>query len=195
MKQLSEFDVTNLQVQLNQLEAETKGYIKSAQINSVTNSIELFTGNDTTEPTFIIALPKGFSGDYNDLANKPVLFSEDYNDLKNKPELFSGDYEDLKGTPILFDGNYNSLSNKPILFDGDYDGLSNKPDIYTKTETGEIVDSAFQLAKTSIDEVETKVDESAAEIEKLKIEKWGIFDEMPADISSYPDGFLFFIKE
>jgi len=32
-------------------------------------------------------LPQGFSGDYNDLTNKPTLFSGDYNDLTNKPTI------------------------------------------------------------------------------------------------------------
>lgn len=42
-----------------------------------------------------------FSGDYNDLTNKPTLFSGDYNDLTNKPTLFSGDYEDLTHKPEI----------------------------------------------------------------------------------------------
>ena len=31
-----------------------------------------------------------FDGNYNSLANKPVLFSGNYNDLTNKPTLFNG---------------------------------------------------------------------------------------------------------
>lgn len=42
-----------------------------------------------------------FSGDYDDLTNKPELFSGDYRDLTNKPELFSGDYEDLTNKPAI----------------------------------------------------------------------------------------------
>lgn len=70
-----------------------------------------------------------FSGDYDDLSNKPTLFSGSYNDLSNKPTLFSGDYDDLSNKPNLFDGSYNSLSNKPTLFSGNYEDLSNKPEI------------------------------------------------------------------
>ena len=42
---------------------------------------------------------EGFSGDYNDLTNKPTLFSGSYNDLTSKPELFSGSYNDLTNKP------------------------------------------------------------------------------------------------
>ena len=42
-------------------------------------------------------------------------FSGNYNDLTNKPTLFSGSYNDLTDTPTLFSGNYNDLSNKPSI--------------------------------------------------------------------------------
>lgn|GEM_PF-5578711 len=42
-----------------------------------------------------------FSGDYNDLTNKPTLFSGSYNDLTNKPIIFSGNYADLYNQPII----------------------------------------------------------------------------------------------
>lgn len=57
-----------------------------------------------------------FSGNYNDLSNKPTLFSGNYNDLSNRPTLFSGSWNDLSDRPSLFSGNYNDLSNKPTLF-------------------------------------------------------------------------------
>ena len=107
--------------------------------------------------TNIGAGTSNFSGNYNDLTNKPTLFSGDYNDLSNKPTLFSGDYNDLtnkptipaaqiqsdwnqtdntqkdfiKNKPTLFSGNYNDLTNKPTLFSGDYNDLSNKPTLFS----------------------------------------------------------------
>ena len=42
-----------------------------------------------------------FSGDYNDLTNKPTLFTGNYNDLYNKPTIFSGNYQDLYNQPII----------------------------------------------------------------------------------------------
>ncbi|MDT0643786.1 hypothetical protein RM553_13165 [Zunongwangia sp. F363] len=43
-----------------------------------------------------------FSGNYNDLQNKPDLFSGSYDDLQNKPDLFSGDFNDLLNLPNLY---------------------------------------------------------------------------------------------
>ena len=42
-------------------------------------------------------------------------FSGNYNDLTNKPTLFSGNYNELSNKPTLFSGNYNELSNKPTI--------------------------------------------------------------------------------
>lgn len=44
-----------------------------------------------------------------------TVFSGNYNDLSNKPSLFDGSYNSLSSRPSLFDGNYNSLSNKPMI--------------------------------------------------------------------------------
>ena len=46
----------------------------------------------------------GFSGNYNDLSNKPVLFSGSYNDLTNKPALFDGAWSSLTGKPTTLSG-------------------------------------------------------------------------------------------
>lgn len=91
----------------------------------------------------------GFSGDYNDLINKPLLFdgtwlsltgkpvlasvatSGSYNDLTNKPVLFSGAWASLTGKPtyavVATTGNYNDLLNKPALFNGTWTSLTAKP--------------------------------------------------------------------
>ena len=47
----------------------------------------------------------GFSGNYNDLTNKPSLFSGSYNDLSNRPSLAT----------VATSGDYNDLSNKPTI--------------------------------------------------------------------------------
>jgi len=75
-----------------------------------------------------------FSGDYNDLSNRPnlatVATSGNYNDLSNRPTLAtvatSGDYNDLTNTPTLAtvatSGNFSDLNNIPAgLSDGDDD--------------------------------------------------------------------------
>jgi hypothetical protein len=79
--------------------------------------------NATTGDAQIINKPTLFSGDYDDLTNKPALAavatSGDYNDLDNLPSLFSGDYGDLTNAPTLATvattGDYNDLLNTPDL--------------------------------------------------------------------------------
>lgn len=66
-----------------------------------------------------------FSGDYDDLDNKPSIpaaqVNADWNadagvaEILNKPALFSGDYGDLSNKPSLFSGSYDDLSEKPTL--------------------------------------------------------------------------------
>lgn len=64
---------------------------------------------------------ENFSGDYNDLSNKPSLFSGAYADLSGKPALAtvatSGAYADLSGTPSLAavatSGSANDLADQP----------------------------------------------------------------------------------
>ena len=78
-----------------------------------------------------------FSGDYDDLTNKPTLFSGNYNDLTNKPDLsIYAESADL--ATVATSGSYNDLSNKPSLATvattGDYDDLINKPDVATKDD-------------------------------------------------------------
>lgn len=64
-----------------------------------------------------------FSGDYNDLTNKPNIPTKT-SDLTNDsgfiteediPQGFSGDYNDLENKPTLFSGSYNDLTNKPTI--------------------------------------------------------------------------------
>jgi hypothetical protein len=109
----------------------------------------------------------GFSGNYEDLSNKPNLFSGNYDDLLNLPVLFdgswvnltgkptfaavatSGSYNDLTNRPVVFDGNYNSLINKPVLFDGNYNSLTNRPVLFDGTWTNLSGKPSFSAVATS----------------------------------------------
>lgn len=62
-----------------------------------------------------ITKTSSFSGNYNDLFNKPSLFSGSWDDLSDKPELFDGTWGSLTGKPTLFDGSWNSLSDVPDM--------------------------------------------------------------------------------
>lgn len=82
--------------------------------NILTYSEQNLTNEEKTQARANIgAGTSDFSGNYNDLTDKPVLFSGSYNDLENKPTLFSGNYNDLDDKPILFSGSYNDLTDIP----------------------------------------------------------------------------------
>jgi len=82
-----------------------------------------------------------FSGNYNDLTNKPTLFSGSYTDLTNKPTPFSGNYSDLSGKPTLFSGNYSDLSGRPTV----------PTDVSQLTDSQNLIDSyTLPTASTSV---------------------------------------------
>lgn len=74
--------------------------------------------------------------DYNNLTNRPSLFSGNYNDLSNKPVIPTipsslpangGNADTVDGKHASDLQNYNNLTNKPTLFSGNYNDLTNKP--------------------------------------------------------------------
>src|SRR5690606_37994728 len=89
-----------------------------------------------------------------------IVFSGNYEDLQNKPELFSGEFNDLKNTPVFFSGLFADLQDKPELYDkteidkliediqtsggssfsGIYDDLMNKPEVYNRTEIDMLIE-------------------------------------------------------
>lgn len=66
---------------------------------------------------------------------------------KTPTAQFSGDYNDLSNKPSLFDGDYNSLSNKPTLFSGSYNDLSDKPTIPSATVVTQTITSGIKIAE------------------------------------------------
>ena len=104
-------------------------------------------GGGTTNYNLLTNLPdltvyqlaaNAFSGDYDDLNNKPALFSGSYTDLSDKPTWFSGAYAGLTGKPTLFSGAYADLTSKPTTLSG-Y-GIT---DAATSAQ-GALADSALQ---------------------------------------------------
>ncbi|MBO4874008.1 MAG: InlB B-repeat-containing protein [Bacteroidales bacterium] len=164
-------------------------YITSADVPAQVNA----DWNATSGAGQILNKPELFSGNYNDLTNKPAIptvptnvsaFTNDANyitsadvpvqvnadwnatsgagQILNKPELFSGNYNDLANKPeiptvptnvsaLTNDANYitsadipaqvkadwnatsgaGQILNKPELFSGDYNDLANRPEIPT----------------------------------------------------------------
>jgi len=114
----------------------------------------------------------GFSGNYNDLTNSPVLApvatSGSYNDLTNSPVLApvatSGSYNDLTNAPVLApvatSGSYNDLTNSPVLApvatSGSYNDLTSTPNFATVAISGNYSDLANQ--PLSIDSISANGD-------------------------------------
>jgi len=96
-------------------------------------SLSISNGNSVDFTNWDTDATDDFSGDYNDLANLPILFDGDYNSLSNLPTLFDGNYSSLTGLPdfseVAQSGNYYDLINLPELFDGNYSSLSGVPTI------------------------------------------------------------------
>jgi hypothetical protein len=69
---------------------------------SITGTSELLT---VPYAFYAAEAANGFSGNYNDLTNKPLLFSGIYNDLINKPVLAT----------VAASGSYTDLTNKPVI--------------------------------------------------------------------------------
>ena len=136
---------------------ETESYVENAiadiEIPTKTSQLELDNTYSKTQVDTLISNVPTFSGDYEDLTNKPSIytkneidtlisnineFSGDYNDLTNKPDVYTKSQTDTAIQNAVdgietFSGNYNDLTNKPTLFSGSYTDLSDKPTIPTDT--------------------------------------------------------------
>jgi hypothetical protein len=94
------------------------------------------------------------------LISQVPTFSGNYNDLTDKPTFSavatSGSYNDLTDKPTLFNGDYNTLTNKPTI-PTDTSQLT-KSDIYTKAETftrDEIVNMINEINYSDINNTPT----------------------------------------
>jgi hypothetical protein len=101
-----------------------------------------------------------FSGNYNDLKNKPdlkpIATTGDYNDLINKPSFnvtIGEDGETISLATVALTGSYNDLTDRPtigsdgsifatVATTGNYNDLNNKPDLKTVATTGDYTDLA-----------------------------------------------------
>jgi hypothetical protein len=80
-----DIDSLHIPIKLSQLQNDTgyiTGYTESDPVFNLSPAKNITT-NDITNWNN----KSNFSGDYNDLDNKPTLFSGDYQDLTNKPEI------------------------------------------------------------------------------------------------------------
>ena len=125
----------------SELENDSGFLTEHQPLKTINNESIVGTGNITIE---------GFSGDYNDLTNKPVIptkTSELTNDsgfLTEHQPLKTVNGESLVGTGNIeisgFSGSYNDLTDKPnfstVATTGSYNDLLDKPNLSTVATTG-----------------------------------------------------------
>jgi len=152
-------DLTNqpeiyTQVEVNELIAnigDQNGISQSLNLEG--NQLLISGGNEVTFENWDMNAADDFSGDYQDLQNKPDLFNGNYEDLTNQPEIYTqvevnelianiGDQNgisqslNLEGNQLLISGGNEVIfenwdMNATDDFSGDYQDLQNKPDLFT----------------------------------------------------------------
>ncbi len=136
----------------------TQAYVTATVATALTDGDVNLDGYATEQyvEQKIDELPTNFSGNYSDLANRPILFSGDYNDLSNTPagnadlslqlvgqqlQLINIEPDpdtvvstvDLSalGSALAQNIDYSQLDNLPSLFSGDYSDLVNRPQLFS----------------------------------------------------------------
>ena len=128
------------------------GYLTSfteAQVLSISNDTIYLTGGS------YVKLPAGFSGDYNDLTNKPTIptvpanVSEFTNDAGYLTSFTEAQVLSNSNDTIYLTGG--SFVKLPAGFSGDYNDLTNKPTIPTvPTNVSEFANDAGYITATSV---------------------------------------------
>ena len=90
-----------------------------------------------------------FSGNYNDLTNKPTI--PDVSNLATKDELFDGDYNSLTNKPTIPDTS--NLASKSELFSKNYNDLTNKPTIPTNLTDTVLTLGNYRIVFDSVNNV------------------------------------------
>ncbi|WP_405199934.1 hypothetical protein [Christiangramia sp. LLG6405-1] len=133
----------------------------SQSLNLEGNQLLISGGNEVVFENWDMNAADDFSGDYQDLQNKPDLFTGNYEDLTNQPEIYTqvevnelianiGDQNgisqslNLEGNQLLISGGNEVIfenwdMNAADDFSGDYQDLINQPEIYTQVEVNELI--------------------------------------------------------
>ena len=175
---------TEIDPQFNAWDKNYNDLINKPVIPTVPNTVSAFT-NDAGYIT-AAQIPVQVNADWeattgvSQILNKPTLFSGNYNDLSNKPNIptvptnvsaFTNDAGYLTAATVqeaaniptnvsaftndagyiteytetdpqfnAWNKDYNDLTNKPTLFDGNYNSLTNKPNLAIVATTGNYTD-------------------------------------------------------
>ncbi|WP_373056948.1 hypothetical protein, partial [Zunongwangia sp. H14] len=149
---------TSEEVDSLMVNAGGSGTVQSLDLSD--NELSISGGNKITFANWDTDATDDFSGNYDDLQNKPELFSGNYNDLLNMPNLYTSEEVDSlmvnaggSGTVQSLDLSDNELSisggNKITFdnwdtdatddFDGKYASLIGAPQVYTKSEIDNLI--------------------------------------------------------
>lgn len=108
---------------ISQLENDLN-FVNITQLNTKADKVHTHSYNNLED------LPTLFSGNYNDLLNKPTVPSKT-SELTNDSSFITSTQLATKADKI-HTHNYNDLEDKPTLFSGAYKDLTEKPTIPTK---------------------------------------------------------------
>lgn len=143
------------------------GYLTSfteQQVLNISNDTIFLTGGSFVK---LPAATSSFSGDYNDLINKPEIptiptdvsvFNNDANYVTVN-QLNAANYITAADVPVQVNADWDATSgvaqilNKPELFDGDYNSLTNTPSI--PTTVSELANDANFITINDIPEMPT----------------------------------------
>lgn len=102
-----------------------------------------------------------FSGNYNDLTNKPDLFSGNYSDLQGKPTIPTKLSELSEDTShrVVTDQEKTTWNNKSD-FDGNYNNLTNKPSIPTVSSSVSSSSTTTAASSSAVKQAYDKANES-----------------------------------
>ena len=141
--------VADLQDQVDDLAASI-GNGKITIENNDGVDIGSFTVNQKGDTT--ITLPAAFSGDYNDLDNKPVIGNGELQIQDSDGNLlidFTANQtnNDVLTLPKGFSGDYNDLNNKPLIGDGELKIQDSEGVLLTTFTANQIDDDVLTLPK------------------------------------------------
>ena len=145
----------------NLLASSARGEGTAQSLNLEGSQLRISGGNSVSFENWDTNVIDDFSGNYEDLINKPDMFSGNYNDLKEVPQLYTKQEIDnllassitgegikqsltLDGSQLKISGG-NSVSfenwdtNASDDFSGNYKDLANTPEVYTKKEVEKII--------------------------------------------------------
>ncbi|MDT0675849.1 hypothetical protein [Autumnicola musiva] len=149
---------TSAEVDSLMVNAGGDGTVQSLNLDG--EQLSISGGNSINFDNWDMDATDDFSGEYQDLQNKPELFSGNYQDLLNIPNIYtsaevdslmvnaggSGTVQSLKldGEQLSISGGNSITFNNWDMdatddFDGNYSSLKNIPEVYTRSEVDELL--------------------------------------------------------